>query len=335
MQVSYSIESLHKKHKECAAAIKNEYESQISDWCKKYKFHFYCRVKSVESFAQKMETTRGNRPDDVFAGTIVVKNRNEVKLAVDELKDKNPFNWRLIKKIPENFSKVNYSPAYFNFDSVRLYFIVDDPYFKDPIFKDEIFEIQIRTLLDDAWGQAGHDFFYKTDEKLSWAKERLMYQIKALLENAEVALTEAEEISNLSILQIENRDINYLNDIMEFYIRTWNKSALPKDMRRLSDNTKNLLYYLKKDFNFCDLETLIQLETKAGRGAKIINLSPYWIVVQSIAQKLGWEVFCERINLSLSQKRKSDLSFPLISELNLPDSLDFSKYAHIKIIGNC
>lgn len=171
--------------------------------------------------------------------------------------------------------------------------------------------------------------FYKTGDKLSWAKSRVMYQIKALLENAEVAIAEAHKVSSADILQKKFPDLDDLNGVMDVYQKHWSDEALPSDLRRLSESTIFLLKILNKSIN--ELDTLIDSETKAGRGSKLLNLSPYWIVVSSYAKDLGWDVFLTTINDSLKDKKRP-VTFPLIPELGIPDIINLDNYKMVRLL---
>jgi hypothetical protein len=196
----------------------------------------------------------------------------------------------------------------------------------------EVFEIQIKTLLDEAWGKASHDFSYKTDGNLSWAKSRLMFQIKALLENAEMALSDAELLSEAKILQKSDERLDKLNNIMQFYRENWDKGLLPNDMKRLAENTQELLGYLNKDLDW--LINMIESETANGRGSNIMNLSPYWVVVQSIIENMGWKDFLKEINNALKGKnnRGKKNIFPIIRELERPENINLDNFPNIREI---
>src|SRR6185295_542993 len=76
----------------------------------------------------------------------------------------------------------------FSFDDLRLYTKwKPDVTLPTPTFAGVVFELQIKTFLQHAWSIATHDLIYKTDS-ISWPKERVAFEIKAMLEHAENAI---------------------------------------------------------------------------------------------------------------------------------------------------
>lgn len=314
MKISGSIEDRFKKQSEYAEAIKEKHSQVIDEWSRARGWHFEDRVKQVESYAQKIEQSRIKIVDDVYAATIIVKNKKEIIDCCNELENAaNPMGIRFVYKQPKSFDETNNDADRFAFDSVRMYFKPPVPDINVPDYVEEIFEIQIKTLLEQAWDKATHATFYKSSEDLSWAKSRLLSQTKALLENAEIVLAEADSLSQTSSLQKTNKKITKLNSVSAIYRLNWDVSALPKDIKRLSENTLSFLDYIGKDVLW--LETLIADENSAGKGANLLNLSPYWIVVQASICKLTWPVFLSL--LANSRKLKNGQKFPLIRELDL------------------
>lgn len=331
MKISRSVIERFKEQEENALALQSLLRERISSWCQDRGWFYNDRIKKDESYAQKVEQSRSIIINDVYAGTIIVRNRTEVEKCCRLLEENDIFGILYHDKRPSDLNKAApFSAEKFTFDSVRMYFKASKPDIGSPHYLNEIFEIQIKTLLDEAWGKAGHDFFYKTNENLSWAKQRLMYQIKALLENAEMALSHAELLSGAEILQKNDDRLDKLNKIMQFYRDNWDKELLPNDMKRLAENTDDLLSYLYKDLGW--LIDIIKLETEAGRGSNIMNLSPYWIVVQSIIEKMGWTRFLKKIDESLQKKNKWGNSniFPLIQELDRPENINLNDFANIR-----
>jgi Region found in RelA / SpoT proteins len=337
MKISRSVIERFKEQEENALELRRVLGFRISEWCKSNNWIYVDRIKKDESYAQKIEQSRSDKIDDVYAGTIIVKNRLDVKNCCELLEKDKTLGIALKRKLPKDFEKSSFSAETFTFDSVRMYFKTSKPDINSPYYHlnkvfereifNEVFEIQIKTLLDEAWGKASHDFSYKTDGNLSWAKSRLMFQIKALLENAEMALSHPEILSEVEILQKSDDRLDKLNNIMQFYRENWGKELLPNDMKRLAENTRDLLDYLSQNLDW--LKNIIQLETAAGRGSNIMNLSPYWIVVQSIIETMGWMEFLKRIDKSLNNKKNT---FPIIQELERPENINLNNFPNIREI---
>lgn len=247
---------------------------------KNSRWHYESRIKSLESFATKIETGRFDKEqvfEDFFACTIVVKNLSEIDIAQKliekffDIKYKRPKSPKLTHK--ESFS--------FPFDDLRLYVSLKNSETGD-LSSDVlsiVFEIQIKTFLQHAWTIATHDLIYKSDE-IHWGKERIAYQVKAILENAEITISGVEELSKLSEISKENKDVQRINKIINFILKHWELDDLPSDKRRFAQNIDNLLGAIKIDLS--ELDQILEIETGQKRGTQIRDLSPYLIVIQSI-----------------------------------------------------
>ena len=337
MKISKSLSDLYTLQKVNAEALQKIYQPEFDTWAKARGWHYADRIKEAESYAQKIEQSHHRNIEDVYAGTVIVRNRLEVYECCELLEQKETcksLQIIFVSKRPDDLQKATFRADCFAFDSVRMYFKAAKPDVGEPDYLAETFEIQIKTLTDEAWSKVSHDFFYKTDEDISWAKERLMAQIKALLESAEIAINEAATLSEAKILQKEDKNFTKVNAIMQFYREAWiEKGALPKDLRRLAENTKDLLSYLGIDV--AEIREIIQQATEQGCGANVIHLAPYWIVVLSIAQHMGWERFLSKINNKLSwinKKRERKKVFPLLRELKWPENINLEQYSEIREI---
>lgn len=317
MKVSRTIEDRYLTQLNCANTIKEKLSDVIYAWCKQRGWHFEDRIKQLESYAQKIEQSRIKVVDDVYATTIIVKNKNEIIDCCNQLEvSTNPLGIRFIRRQPSSFTETTNEPDRFNFDSVRMYFNPPLADIGNPPYVDEIFEIQVKTLLEHAWDKATHATFYKSTEELSWAKSRLISQIKALLETAELALIETDLLSKSNTLQKKNRRIDNINAISAIYKELWAQDALPKDIKRLSENTFSFLDYIGQNTTW--LESLLKEEKDAGRGPNLENLSPYWVAVQASIRKLTWGQFMVKINDKKSKSRKFE-KLPLIKELEIEE----------------
>lgn len=246
---------------------------------KKETWHYRSRIKSEESFALKLETGRIKEPaklEDFFACTLVVENVNEIKTAISFVESN--FTLRSRRPRADDFThKESYS---FDFDDLRLYASIKKVDYLPPgVLPDLIFEIQIKTFLQHAWSIATHDLIYKSDT-VSWPKERVAYQIKAMLEQAEISISGADALSQLPELAKNNNESKSLNEIKNFLITVFPAESLPFDLLRLSKIVNDILKAFEIELE--QLKTIIDSETVLHRGAETLNLSPYGIIIQSI-----------------------------------------------------
>jgi hypothetical protein len=194
----------------------------------RHKWHYESRVKSLDSFALKIESGRISDPprlEDWFAAMLVVPNKSNIRTAVDLLSGDEV---RLIveSRRPPDEAATTKPPDSFRFDDLRLYVRHSQPSGLPPRpFLDRQFEIQIKTFLQYAWGIATHDKIYKAD-RLSWGAERIAFQTKATLEHVEAS------IANLDALELASPAPNFAaysrrNEFVDFIKGQWEVDRLP------------------------------------------------------------------------------------------------------------
>ena len=234
----------------------------------------------------KVETGRVKHPevlDDFFACTLVVKNTIEIKNAEKLVKK----FFKIQERKPRSDSYTHKNPDSFPYDDLRLYVKLKPsedlpPEHSMNKLSEIVFEFQIKTFLQHAWSIATHDLVYKGDE-IDWATQRVSFQIKAMLEHAEVSIREIDRIKTLKVLSKQNKNVRRLNHIKDLLTGKWPKEHLPKDLIRLSKNILHVLDCLKIDVE--ELGKLLDEESKVGRGTSTLNLSPYFIILQTIINR--------------------------------------------------
>ena len=252
------------------------------------RWHYEGRIKDLVSFALKLETGRVDkpgRPDDLFACTLVVENHSRIADAEKLAKE----NFTLVERKPHDPHKTFLEPFVFNYDDLRLYVTWKDlAEQKHSGLTDLLFEIQIKTFLQHAWAIATHDLVYKTDE-ISWAKSRIAFQAKAMLENTELSISEAKRLTDAALLAKEDKKSAVLKHIIEELCKRWTSPSLPKDRRRLAQNVLDLctLLQIKHQRMF----EMLDRATEMGQGAEMLDLSPYGAILASMIREKGASLF--------------------------------------------
>jgi ppGpp synthetase/RelA/SpoT-type nucleotidyltranferase len=278
MKVVYSITKLYKEQLHLYQKLGEAVDKLIFS-IKGKGWHYDSRIKSLESYALKLEACRQTDPtkmEDFFACTLVVENTNEIKNVINLLKPYFKIQYR--KPPNEKFTHKNSDS--FVFDDLRLYTILkaSSARLKGPL-NEILFEIQIKTFLQHAWSIATHDLIYKSDE-INWSKQRVAYQVKAMLENAEISIEKASNLKKISGIPLTNEKVEAQKRVKKFILANWSNDKLPKDLIRLVDNIIKLLKYLNLDLG--TLEIGLADETKQGRGNLTLNLSPYLVILQTL-----------------------------------------------------
>lgn len=272
MKILGSITSLYNERIEYYNLLKQNVDGLILQTKENY-WHYESRVKKINSFALKFETGRfslENIFDDAFAGTIVVRNSEEILGCIKYLKT----HFEVIEQRPQNRKFTHKDTYSFEFDDLRLIIKLKDD--QSGRFDEHLlelkFEIQIKTFLQHAWSVATHDLIYKTDT-VNWAKERVAYHVKAALEQAELTISSVDEIIKSSLVNKNNRKVNEINKIISFIKEVFPEDSLPTDLRRLSENINALMKVI--GLTLSDLKFIIEIEKECDREINLLNLSPF------------------------------------------------------------
>ena len=315
MKIPASIRALYADQLEVNRRLQEKVDARIRSF-KSDTWHYESRLKQDQSFALKVESGRASNPsavEDVFACTLVVRNGTEIDEAEKLIRD----NFQTVERRPRDSKRTHKSPDQFHFDDLRLYARwKEDPDLPPSGIAGVTFEVQIKTFLQHAWAIATHDLVYKTDN-VSWGKQRIAFQIKAMLEHAELSIQEAELLAESSALSKTDKHTRDLQEYIALFTAEWTVPDLPRDVRRLAENVKGLMELMKLRIN--QLKSALDAEKSRGRGPLTQNLSPYGIVLQTLLTEFPAEF---KSALILQDAWRQKIVIP--AELPLPEDIDRS-----------
>lgn len=287
MKISKSVRDLFNEIEPKYQKLKVQVD-KVVEGRKHRRWHYESRVKEEQSFALKLETGRvpfPNQPEDFFGATLVVENKARIDEAEDFVTDLFP----LAYKRPKDPKVSHLEPFSFDFDDLRLYVKYKDDVALPPTGLDGIvFEVQIRTFLQHAWGIATHDLVYKSNE-VQWSTSRIAFQVKAMLENAELSIGEADKLTSSAMLDRMDRRSSNLKLTIANIRKRWDKDQLPNDLRRLGQNILELSESIGLAME--ELWKIVDKATEADEGAKTINLSPYGAIITALLKNRGANAF--------------------------------------------
>ena len=325
MKIPASIRRLHEDQKAVNDRLKEQVDNRMAS-LKQPRWHYESRVKELLSFALKIESGRFDKPfalEDFFACTFVVANAQEVTEAEKLIRESFTVKFRK----PKQAHQTHKASDSFPFDDLRLYVTLQpNPILPPTDLLDVLFEVQIKTFLQHAWSIATHDLLYKTDD-VNWSKQRIAYQIKAMLEHAEISIQEAENLATSASLDKEDRRTTDIKKGIKLVKAQWTADELPPDVRRLAENVTNLLEGLQLKID--RLEQVLNDGKTQREGIHPANLSPYATIVQYL-----FEAEQEKMMFLLTaEKSRTRILIPL--EVELPPGV---KPADMKnavfVVGN-
>ena len=280
MKIPGSIRALHESLQDELRFLEDYTDEKLRRFVSARRWFYESRVKSVESFALKVETGRVESPaamEDLFGATIVVQNHSQVDSAVELLQSEVGLS--VVYRRPENSRVTKKLSSSFQFDDLRLYVRHPQPAGIRPrVELDRVFEIQVKTLLQHAWGTATHDAIYKAPV-VSWGRERVGFQARAILEHVENAIAVLDSYENV-ISFPAYPPYSLQNDVLSLISAKWPPDRLPADTRRLAANVADVLNVL--GVSVPQLQAALDAAFAKGEGPASLNISPYQAVLTSL-----------------------------------------------------
>lgn len=279
MKTAPALRAAYARQRPAYDALRGIVDDLFRRNCADRRWHYESRVKEELSFVLKVETGRVaalDHVEDFFGASIVVRNGAEIADAITLVEAVADIEYRR----PPDPTITPHRPASFEFDDLRLYAkLKPQPGMAPGPETGLVFEVQIKTFLFHAWAMATHDLIYKADD-VSWGRERLAAQVRAMLEQAEITIQGAESLSSLGSLARENEETTVLRRVIVLVRATWESDQLPRDVRRLASN---ILAALKAtDVSVDRWGELLSQET--ARGPLPLSENPYQVTIRLLMQ---------------------------------------------------
>lgn len=279
MKIAQDVRTLYSQREPTFRRLATDVEGWLRSRVERNEWFYRGRVKQLESFALKLETGRISQPEiceDFFGCTLIVRTSAEIMDAEELITSR----YHLVERRPSDDGTTYKASSSFVFDDLRLY--VQQPSSSTGRNQDLdglLFEVQIKTILQEAWSVATHDLIYKSDS-VSWPRERIAFQVKAMLEHAEIAISEAHNLASARSLAKQDRGTTEIVQTIDVITSVWPADQLPRDRKRLAENVAGLMRLCAKGAK--NLKEIIDAE-RTRIGLIPSNLSPYAFIVQALA----------------------------------------------------
>lgn len=276
------VESVRSVYEDCLPSY-SELKAYVDDYfqaVKQPRWHYESRLKELTSFALKAETGRVQKIsslEDFFAATLVVENSASIDAAIALVERR----FDVVRRRPSDPLETHKEPSSFVFDDCRLYLRLPEDSNRRPRgFEGLVFELQLKTFLQHAWAIATHDLTYKGDQS-RWATSRIAFQVKAMLEHAELSIAESAVLADSGLLNKTNPKARKSAELIAFFRGVWPEDQLPPDLIRLANNVSDLLSLV--GWSVQDLQDQARASSYIGDSPKV-NISPYAAILLMVIE---------------------------------------------------
>lgn len=249
-----------------------------------FKIHPGSRVKEVHSAVKKLAKKKYNEPrhqmSDLVGARFVVLLRSDIAIverAIQSIytwtvrRDRNPLDERLE------------APATFDYQSVH--YIVsntEDRYVRGILVPaDTACEVQVRTVLQHAYAELGHDRIYKEDQPIPKSVHRLIARCMALMETTdEIFCSAVEELDRVNLTREK------LSSLLD---KGFSDRGLSFTPSLQDEEAVQVLDTFKDQLQIADIETFLstlpasisqKIRERAANGnlfCKPVVLAAYWL----------------------------------------------------------
>jgi ppGpp synthetase/RelA/SpoT-type nucleotidyltranferase len=266
-------------------------KDQVFEFCDTNGFAFLGRVKTANSLAEKLETgrfSRWNEIDDLYASSVIVPTLNEEGAVLAFLRS--------------TYEEVHVAlrgstlkdPSVFRFDATRFVGrLRTDPLIaEDSALRKIVFEIQVRSAFEHAWCVTTHALTYKGGG-IDWRRLRLVAQLKAAVEQLDASVKGFDAVA-AGLSEHSWPDINAMRLIETMYRalfrdKIFPREAEPESWARFCENVWKILLgstpgYLKNEAKVDLARVAMEAIDIAARET---GAAPYPLSISLIEYTLG------------------------------------------------
>lgn len=236
MKIPRKVESVYSELVPEYSALKTAVDQTFFEISQRNEWFYRSRIKKVESFTQKLEIDSryfSSKFEDLLGCEIIVDTRADIDLALEELKSL----FSIESQRPKDISGTNLDPDSFRFADLRLYLRKKNLSGPEENIHKLKFELQVKTIFSYSWSKATHGLIYKAKD-ISWAKERVAFQVKAMIEQSEYAIANIE--STKTDFFPTHSKFTSLQKIATLLRERWSTDLLPGDLKRCAENVLKL-----------------------------------------------------------------------------------------------
>ncbi|WP_054031209.1 GTP pyrophosphokinase [Desulfatitalea tepidiphila] len=232
--------------------------------------HITARAKSLKSFCEKISRKKYNKPfEDItdFAGVRVVylysSDRKEIESIIESEFD---IEEKVDKVSTEHADRFGYGALHY---LLRIKKHHSGARYDD--LKNLVCEVQVRTILQDAWAEVAHHLAYKQESDAPLELQRKLNALSGLFETADdqfenirVARSKYQEKIRNEITRDKELSLN--NEINLDSLRGYLSWKFPDRENMSLEHTSELL----KELERFDYKKLVELDNAVGRAEKAV-----------------------------------------------------------------
>ncbi len=291
------------------------YNDLLDDFSKKMRkdlnsaflhYNLKFRVKSFESYYKKYikkyresKSKQDIEIDDILAMRVICFFLEDIKEVEEVLKKNYTIIEEEYKGDTQSFKEFGYNSIHF------MVKIPLDILVKYGIEREMVCEIQIRTLLQDAWAEVEHEIVYKAEDNiLNETIKRKMAALNATLTLSDIIFQEIRDMQKFLNIEAKKRRQIFLEEIEKNVEKKFESKIVESDIDNILVNPKKIKPEQKKAKNEKEkMEKLLldalsahnsrKFKTAIDTYTQILNMNPKEMIQSIVLIHRGMAYFVE------------------------------------------